>query len=102
MCRQHGTSVRFTAAFSPARPGEQSSLTKSGNLIRVRRGGETIYLSTAPQSTGDLVTDADLAAIRIVDGKVAGAFLANGKRLTWKGKPLIDLRSETACAESAL
>jgi len=100
MCRQHGTSARFVAAFAPTRPGEQCSLTKTGALIRVESGNETIYLSTGTQSTGSLTTDADLAAVRITNGRVTGAFLANGKRLAWKGKPLIDKASTTATAES--
>lgn len=99
MCRQHGTSARFAAAFAPTEPGLPSSLTKTGGLIRVQSNGETIYLSLGAQSTGNLTTDADLAAVRIADSKVTGAFLANGSRLAWKGKPLIERASKTACAE---
>jgi len=102
MCRQHGTNARFIAAFAPTRPGEQASVTKGEGLIRVQSGSDTIYVSAGPRSTGSLVTDADLAAVRITSGSITGAFLANGKRLTWKGKPLIQKASQTACAELAL
>lgn len=99
MCRQHGARARFVAAFAPTRPGEQCSLARAGGLIRIQFTNETVYLSTGPQSTGSLTTDADLAAVRIANGRVTGAFLANGKRLAWKGKPLINKASRSVCVE---
>ena len=101
MCRQRGAKARFVAAFVPNKPGDQARLAKSGDIISVSMPGETVYLSLGAQSSGNLTTDAELAAVRIADGKVTGAFLARGSRLAWKGKTLIETASKVDCAEAS-
>lgn len=100
LCRQHGRKANFVSAFLTTKPGTISELTRADGIIQASTTNETYYLSTSPNTQGDLTTDGKLAAVRVQNGEVTGAVLIHGSWLKWQGKTLIERPSNVDCAEA--